>query len=225
MGALAEELHGACLADGILRQFQRAGAEPGAAVDEGASGQGSRVGQRGAHNGLGRNAVGGRACGAGCRNGETGLHAGQNRSGRRTGEDRTAAGHVEVEQLAGGSVGIGGDQIKYLCARVVRRGGCATDDAGVGIERQTRGQQTVGDDGEVVDRVRVGVGGGIAGTQSELPVGTVGGVDHSVHIQVDDLRAVVADGEDVGAIEFDLYRFRPGAEVDDASGEGSLEAV
>ena len=217
--ALTQELHPTCLAGDILREFKRAGIEPGAAVDGGASGQGAGVGQRGSDQGLGRNAVGGGASGTGCRNGESGCHAGQHRIGVRAGEDRPTRSEVQREGLAGDAIGVGGDQIKYLRARVVRRDGGAADDAGSGVECQACGQHAVGDDGKVIDRVAAGVGGGVAGAQPELIVGTVGCVDLASQVHVKDLGVIVADVEEVGAIDRDLHQLGPVAEGDGRRGD------
>ena len=214
MRALAQELNRACLAGDSLRQFQRAGVEPGAAVDGGASGQGAGVGQRGADEGLGGDTVGGRAHGAGCRYAERGGHAGQHRLGGRAGEDRRAGSEVQAKELVGDAVGIGGDQVKDLCAAETGGGGYAADDAGGGVERQARGQHAIGDDGQVIDRVAALVAGTVGGSQGELPIGTVGGVDLAGQVHVEEPGAIVADGEDVSAVELDFYRLGPVAQGD-----------
>ena len=217
-------MNSAFLVVGILRQFQRAGIEPGAAVDGGTSGQGAGVGQRGSDQGLRRNDVGGRANAAGCRDGETGVHAGQHRLGGRAGEDRRAGSEVQAKELVGGAVGIGGDQVKDLCAGKAGGGGYAADDAGGGVERQARGQHAIGDDGQVIDGMFV-VGSACGGPECELPVGPVSRVDSASQVDGELLRAVIADGQKAVTIQADADRFgRGGKGVGHRGDDGTVPA-
>ena len=204
--ALAQELNRAGLAGDILRQFQRADVELGAAVDGGASGQGAGVGQRGADEGLGGDTVGGGADAAGCRDGETGVHARQHRLGGRAGEDRPTGSEVQAKELVGGAVRVGGDEVEDLFAGGTGGGGGAADDAGGGVERQPRGQHAIGDDRQVVDRVAALVDAAVGGTHGELPIGAIGGVDPAGQVHAEEARAVVADGEEVSGVERDFHR-------------------
>ena len=221
---MAQELNPTCLAGDILREFKRAGIEPGAAVDGGASGQGAGVGQRGSDQGLGGDTVGGRAHGAGCRYAERGCHAGQHRIGVRAGEDRPAGSEVQAKELVGGAVGIGRYQIKYLRARVVRRDGGAADDTGGGVECQARGQHAIGDDGQVIDGMFV-VGSACGGPEGELPVGPVSRVDSASQVDGELLRAVIADGQKAVTIQADADRFgRGGIGVGHRGDHGTVPA-
>ena len=121
-------------------------------------------------------------------------------------------GEVQAKQLAGDAVSVGGHQVEDLRPGFSGRGGGAADDAGVGIQRQARGQHAIGGNGKIVDRVTAGVGGTAAGAQSELPIGAVGGVHLAGQVHIDELGAIVADSEELGSIELDLHRFDPGAE-------------
>ena len=74
---LTWELNRTGLIIAVLREFQRVGIKPGAAVGINTSWQGARVGQCGAEQGLGRNAVGGRPCATDSRNGNGCGNSGQ----------------------------------------------------------------------------------------------------------------------------------------------------
>ncbi len=66
------------------------------------------------------------------------------------------------------------------------------------------------------------VGAAVGCTQSELPIGAIGGIHHASQVHVDDLRAVIADREEIGTVELDLHRFGPGAEGDGSFANDSV---